>query len=219
MLGNRGFFRSRSLASKSKLASDLARAPSLEEFYMAFGSCWKCPTSIVLDSNDISYFILKSSNRLNTLGAQERVNFYNLIISELHMVVTKVERACQMNNLSLCIPLLDANIFEFSSRIPIQLHTEDGMRKLLLRKILYKYIPKSMVDRPNKGFSIPLTKWLNEDLREWAGDLLNENRLKQDGYFDYKWVRAMWNAHISYKDRSHHLWPILMFQQWLHRTR
>jgi asparagine synthase (glutamine-hydrolysing) len=114
------------------------------------------------------------------------------------------------------MPLLDHRVVEFAWRVPMSLKCRDGQGKWLLRQVLYKYVPKQLVERPKMGFGVPIDSWLRGPLLEWADTLLDESRLKSEGYFDAALVRRAWNAHLTGRIDQHSLlWDVLMFQSWL----
>jgi asparagine synthase (glutamine-hydrolysing) len=131
-------------------------------------------------------------------------------------ILTKVDRASMANSLEGRIPFLDHRVVEFSWSIPFESKICNGVGKKIIRNILIKYFPENFFERPKKGFGVPLDKWLRTDLKDWAESLLNEERLKKDGYFNVKEVRNIWMQHINLKhNHANRLWSILMFQAWL----
>lgn len=131
-------------------------------------------------------------------------------------VLTKVDRASMAVSLETRAPLLDHELFEFAWQMPHHLKFRDGKGKWALREILYRHVPQAMVDRPKTGFGVPLDHWLRGELREWADNLLDPRTLKEQGYFDVKRVRQLWDEHTSHTmNWQYQLWPILMFQAWL----
>ena len=114
------------------------------------------------------------------------------------------------------IPFLDHRIFEYSWTLPLDLKIRDGQTKWLLRQVLYKSVPKELIDQPKMGFGIPLDSWLRGPLRDWAEKLLNTDRIAREGYFDPVATRKMWNEHLNVsRNWMSILWSILMFQSWL----
>jgi asparagine synthase (glutamine-hydrolysing) len=131
-------------------------------------------------------------------------------------ILVKLDRAAMSVSLETRIPLLDHRVVEFAFGLPTSFKQRGGQGKWLLRQILYQYVPPSLVDRPKRGFSAPIAEWLRGPMREWAGDLLDEARLRQEGFFDARHVRQKWQEHLDRKrDWSPGLWHALMFQAWL----
>jgi asparagine synthase (glutamine-hydrolysing) len=109
---------------------------------------------------------------------------------------------------------------EFAWRVPMALKVRGGQGKLLLRRVLHRYLPKALFERPKQGFNVPIGPWLRGPLRAWAQDLLDPSRIRRDGLLDVHWIKTCWQEHQSkQRDRSRELWAILMVQAWLDAMR
>jgi len=135
-------------------------------------------------------------------------------------ILTKVDRATMASSLEGRMPFLDPDVAALAWRLPPELKMRAGTGKWLLRRLLHRYVPPALVERPKAGFGIPVGDWLRGPLRPWAEDLLDTRRLEAEGLLAPPVVRALWDEHVSgRRDRQFELWDVLMFQAWLEAQR
>ena len=208
-------FQARNLANKMEKLASAMQADSGSAFYKDLASHWKDPASIVLGSNEPATLLDRPDIQPDFPGLRERMMYLDMMTYLPDEILTKVDRASMAVSLEARVPLLDHRLVEFAWRVPTEFKYRKGLGKWLLRQVLYRYVPQQLMDRPKMGFGVPIEHWLRGPLREWAEELLDARRLREEGFFDPAPIRRMWDEHISGKRRWHyHLWDVLMFQAW-----
>jgi asparagine synthase (glutamine-hydrolysing) len=133
-------------------------------------------------------------------------------------ILTKVDRAAMAVSLETRVPFLDHQLIEFAWSLPLHMKIRNGEGKWILRRVLEQYVPRKLFDRPKSGFGVPIDSWLRGPLCEWASELLSNDRIRRDGFFDAKRIERIWDEHRTGKRRWHHqLWNVLVFNAWYDR--
>lgn len=146
---------------------------------------------------------------------------HNLMLMDLLMyhpddILNKVDRTAMAVSLETRVPMLDKDVVEFAWRLPLTYRNQNGVSKKVLRDILYRYVPRELMERPKKGFSIPLHKWLKEPgLREWAESLLDPVLIEKQSLLNAAAVRRLWDDYIQRDIWRVQIWYVLMFQEWM----
>jgi asparagine synthase (glutamine-hydrolysing) len=201
----------------------LAGILSLESpqiMYRQLVSHWYEPCSIIPGTHEPATLITDPSTWPELPDFTYLMMFLDTLTYLPDNILVKVDRAAMGVSLETRVPFLDHRVVEFAWRLPLQFKLRDGVGKRVLRQVLYKYVPKSLIERQKQGFGIPIDSWLRGPLREWAEDLLSESRLLQEGFFNPAPIRQKWEEHLSGKRNwQYHLWDVLMFQAWLENTK
>ena len=187
-----------------------------EAFYNALMSHWQQPEEAVIGAESLPSIMNSPSHWPKTDSFE---HWMMAVDAKQYMsddILVKVDRAAMSNSLETRVPLLDHRVVEFAWQLPIHQKIRNGTGKWALREVLYRHVPREMIERPKKGFSIPLSQWLRGPLRDWAEALLEETRLRREGYFHAAPIRKLWSEHQSgRRDNALKLWSVLMFQAWL----
>jgi asparagine synthase (glutamine-hydrolysing) len=162
---------------------------------------------------------LNDNRELEGLGGVERMMAQDMLGYLANDILVKVDRAAMAVSLETRVPLLDPQVVEFAWRLPMNLKIRGGTTKWLLRQVLYRHVPPSLIDRPKMGFGVPLDSWMRGPLRDWAEALLDERRLREEGFFHPQPIREAWAEHLRGRSNQHKLWTILMFESWLEAQR
>ncbi len=206
-----------------KLAARLGRVHNLDELYNSLVSEWQDPTHIV---KGVGGVLCEPPSMLAdpwpATGSEQhqlRMMYRDSMTYLPDDILCKVDRASMATSLETRMPFLDHRVVELAWQLPLNMKIRNGRGKWALRQVLYKYVPKELIDRPKAGFAIPVGQWLRGPLKDWAEALLDEKRLEIEGYFYPKPIRDKWVQHLSGSfDHTPSLWAVLMFQSWLEST-
>ena len=204
--------------SSSPMLDKISRALQVREeddLYRLIMSYWKNSEKLVHGAEWLSTAMTASESRPDVSSFIERMTYWDLVSYLPDDILVKVDRASMSVGLETRAPLLDYKVIEFSRSLPTSMKIDGGGGKLILRKLLSRYVPQHLIDRPKQGFGIPHSEWIRGPLKDWAEHLLDENLLRQQGFFDVAKVRKKWKLHCDRRqDWGYHLWSILMFQAW-----
>jgi asparagine synthase (glutamine-hydrolysing) len=193
--------------------SQLLVTQSLGEMYVRLMSQWQPEENLVLGLPPRTFSMGHWDERMDPREAMRRWDVCQYLPDDL---LVKVDRASMNASLEARAPLLDHRVVELAFAMPGHSLVRKGLGKWALRQVLYRHVPKALIERPKTGFSVPLAEWLRGPLRGWVEDLLGEGRLRDDGLLDAAPVRALWQDHLSGRfDRSSYLWNVLMLQAWM----
>ena len=204
------------IGDKVHKAAALLSLQSVDDIYLRLCSQWKHPEEFVISGQEHPTMLSGLEPLPAFAGPVERMMYIDLMSYLPDDILVKVDRAAMAVSLETRVPLLDHRVVEFALSLPLSILRADGITKWPLRQVLYRHVPKSLIERPKMGFGIPIDSWLRGALRDWAEDLLNENRLRREGYFQPEPIRQAWQEHLSGRRNNQYLlWNVLMYQAWL----
>jgi asparagine synthase (glutamine-hydrolysing) len=197
-----------------KLAAVLnSSSPAI--MYKGLVTFWE-PESVVLGADEPPTALTDQSQQADIPDHIQRMMFLDQVSYLPDDILAKVDRTSMAVSLESRVPFLDHRIAEFAWKLPLGMNIQNGKGKWLLRQLLFRYVPDELIDRPKMGFGVPIDIWLRGPLREWAENLLDETRLKREGFLNSFVVREKWSEHLSgSRNWASQLWTVLMFQAWL----
>jgi len=199
---------------KIRKAANVLSAASVDELYRGVVSHWD-PAAVLSRGAEPPTLLSGLRPHLSGLGDIERMMALDAMTYLPGDILVKVDRAAMGVSLETRVPLLDHRLVEWAWRLPLALKIRDGQGKWLLRQVLYRHVPRELIERPKTGFGIPIDAWLRGPLRDWAEGLLAESRLANQGLFNTALVRRAWHEHQQRRGNwSYPLWDVLMFQAW-----
>jgi asparagine synthase (glutamine-hydrolysing) len=217
--GGPGVARNRVIGRVARIA-ELLSLKSSADCYTSAVSGWKHPTAVVLGSEEPRGSLGLAQEIDTERSFLERMQAWDMLSYLPDDILVKLDRASMGVSLESRIPLLDHRLIELAWRLPERFKVRGRTTKWILRQVLYRYVPPALIERPKRGFGIPVSAWIRGPLREWAEDLLSEGSLKRQGFFNARWIVEAFRQHtVGSHELDTELWTILMFQAWLAEQR
>ncbi len=202
-----------------KIASVIG-APSAASIYRQLVSHWEVPDQLVIGSTEPLTRMTGASRVPDFREFLHEMMYLDAVAYLPDDILVKVDRAAMSVGLEGRVPMLDHRVVEFAWTLPTSMLRRGGVPKWPLRQVLHKYVPKELIERPKMGFGVPIDTWLRGPLRDWAEALLDESRLRHEGYFNVVPIRQKWEEHKSgRRNWQYHLWDVLCFQAWLEQAK
>jgi asparagine synthase (glutamine-hydrolysing) len=204
-----------SWGDKLQKGAGVVGSKDLTSLYHGLVSNWQDPSTVVIGEREHEKTFSTDVQMLSDVGDIEKMMAIDMVSYLPDDILVKVDRAAMGVSLETRVPFLDHHIVEFASQIPLSMKLNNGVGKAVLRDVLYRYVPRELIERPKMGFGVPVGVWLKGPLRDWAEILLDESLLEQQGFFHVGVVRDMWAEHIAgTRNWQSQLWAVLMFQAW-----
>lgn len=197
-------------------AATVLSANSMAELYLRLVSQWQDPEQLVMGAREPLTLLTRQDLSMGALDDIQRMMLLDTMTYLPDDILVKLDRAAMAVSLEGRVPFLDHRVVEFAMTLPQDMKVRAGVGKWPLRQVLYKYVPSELIERSKMGFAVPVRDWLRGPLRGWAESLLDEKKLREQGYLNPEIVQRKWADLIGGAGNAHHqIWTVLMFQAWL----
>ena len=211
--------RVRNPGMKIQKVAGVLPSTGLEDMYLRLASHWQEPAALVQGGHEPPSVVSNRGDWPRLDDPVARMMYLDLVTYLPDDILVKVDRATMGVSLEARVPMLDHRLVEFAWKLPLAMKLRDGQGKWLLRQVLYRHVPRELMERPKMGFGLPVGEWLRGPLREWAEGLVDPARLQREGYLDAHRVSGIWDAHLSgRRNMQDQLWDVLMFQSWMEES-
>lgn len=206
-------YRFTGLSDRMPKVAQIVEQGTPEALYQSLISHFTEPSAFVIEGREPEGLLMQSGPTFDDF--RQKMMYLDTLTYLPDDILTKVDRASMAVSLESRVPFLDHRVVEYAWRLPMSAKIHGSRGKHILRSILGRYVPEALIERPKMGFGVPIGEWLLGPLRDWAEDLLDERRVRSEGFFDPVAVRTLWQENISGRRRWHNqLWDLLMFQAW-----
>ena len=204
------------IGDKAHKGAGVLASADIDELYLRLVSLWRNPSLLVKNGFEPLTVLTDPARKPNCEDSIESMMAADMLSYMVDDILVKVDRASMAVSLETRAPFLDHDLIEAAWSLPIEYKLRKGTSKWVLREVLYKHVPKSLIERPKMGFGVPLNDWLRGPLRDWAEALLDERKLITQGYLSVEVVKNTWQEHLDgTRNWGERLWAVLMFQSWL----
>lgn len=204
------------VGDKAHKAAEVLASRDFITLYKGFMSHSKAPASLLIGAEEPPTAFSNAGRFLRPFSPHDQMMAMDMLSYLPDDILAKVDRAAMAASLETRVPLLDHAIVEFACALPLKYKIHNGQSKWVLKQLLYRHVPRELIERPKMGFGVPMNEWLRGPLKAWAGDLLSTERLRAQGFFRPELVSTYWREHqTGARNWGFHLWDILMFQSWL----
>lgn len=203
-----------------KLAHRLKNVNSLDDLYRSLVSEWPADSGVVVGAKRLPTRLDDGGVVAGIIESEHRMMLWDSLTYLPDDILCKVDRAAMGVSLETRVPFLDHRVAELAWRLPLGMKIRDGQGKWALRQVLYRHVPRELIERPKAGFAIPIGQWLLGPLRDWAEALLAPDRLRVQGLLNVELISTVWRQHLAgTHDWTPRLWAVLMLQAWLEEAK